>query len=75
MWSVNQNVWKRANVCGEAVSSPRKHAGMSPANQRGRRAVLRNRRIAKNNAAGEALMRAMGHLTILESGGDRGPTN
>jgi hypothetical protein len=75
MWSTNQNVWKRANVCGEAVSSPRKHAGMSPANQRGRRAVLRQRRIAKTEAQGKAIRFALANIEILEEGGQRGSLN
>jgi hypothetical protein len=75
MWSVNQNVWKRANVCGEAISSPRKHAGMSPANQRGRRVVLRQRRIAKVEAQGKAIRFALANIAILEEGGQRGKSN
>jgi hypothetical protein len=75
MWSTNQNVWKRANVCGEAVSSPLKHTGMSAANQRGRRSVLRQRRVAKVAAQSKALQFALANITILEQGGQRGKSN
>ncbi len=75
MWSVNQRVWKRANVCGDLVSSPRKHAGMSPANQRGRRGTLRRRRAEKLESRSKAITFALANIAIHEEGGRRGTLN
>ncbi len=75
MWSVNDNVWKIAPVCGEAVCKPRKHTGMTPANQRGRRSILRQRRIRKTNAMHRMLESATRNLEVLLSGGNRGQSN
>lgn len=75
MWSVNDNVWKIAPVCGEAVCNPRKHAGMTPANQRGRRSILRRRAIAKQTVRTLQYAAAARNLEVLLSGGNRGQSN
>lgn len=78
MWSVNSDTWKPAferNGQHRWENRVEHHIGMSAANQRGRRSILRRRVIAKQTVRTLQYAAAARNLEVLLHGGGRGPSN
>ena len=74
MWSTTSNTWKPASG-NRWENRVEHHAGMSAANQRGRRSILRRRVIAKQTVSTQQYAAAARNLEVLLNGGGRGPSN
>lgn len=78
MWSVNSDTWKPAferNGQHRWENRVEHHAGMSAANQRGRRSILRRRVIEKQAVHTAQYEAAARNLEVLLHGGGRGKSN
>lgn len=71
MWSVNSDTWKPAferNGQHRWENRVEHHAGMSAANQRGRRSTLRRRVVEKQAVMSRQYLAAQRNLNLLLTG-------